>query len=203
MTLLHGSARPARARRGPGCGRRSRRLSMNAGPARADGRLHLGTGAELRAATCVAAELLRAESQLETLAAGAHADVIVLDGDPLGGHRAARRSSRAHAAGHPGRCRRPCSAEMRPRRTHASKQRRSAGYARAKSDRLRAHTETERTPLCFDDQGRACAERGVGAGTTCWSPEGSLIPPRGSSAPGGRVKDACRAPLRGRAAPGS
>ena len=43
----------------------------------------MGTGAELRAATCVAAELLRAESQLETLAAGAHADVIVLDGDPL------------------------------------------------------------------------------------------------------------------------
>jgi imidazolonepropionase-like amidohydrolase len=37
------------------------------------------------AATCVAAELLRAESQLETLAAGAHADVIVLDGDPLEG----------------------------------------------------------------------------------------------------------------------
>jgi imidazolonepropionase-like amidohydrolase len=31
----------------------------------------------------VAAELLRAESQLETLAAGAHADVIMLDGDPL------------------------------------------------------------------------------------------------------------------------
>jgi imidazolonepropionase-like amidohydrolase len=31
----------------------------------------------------VAAELLRAESQLETLAAGAHADVIVLDGYPL------------------------------------------------------------------------------------------------------------------------
>jgi imidazolonepropionase-like amidohydrolase len=31
----------------------------------------------------VAAELLRAESQLETLAAGPHADVIVLDGDPL------------------------------------------------------------------------------------------------------------------------
>jgi hypothetical protein len=35
------------------------------------------------AATCVAAELLRAEGQLETLAAGDHADVIVLDGDPL------------------------------------------------------------------------------------------------------------------------
>jgi hypothetical protein len=33
----------------------------------------------------VAADLLRAESQLETLAAGAHADVIVLDGDPLEG----------------------------------------------------------------------------------------------------------------------
>jgi imidazolonepropionase-like amidohydrolase len=31
----------------------------------------------------VAAELLRAEGQLEILAAGAHADVIVLDGDPL------------------------------------------------------------------------------------------------------------------------
>ena len=30
-------------------------------------------------------ELLRAEGQLETLAAGAHADVIVLDGDPLEG----------------------------------------------------------------------------------------------------------------------
>jgi imidazolonepropionase-like amidohydrolase len=40
-------------------------------------------GAELRAATCVAAELPHAEGQLETLAAGAHADVIVLDGDPL------------------------------------------------------------------------------------------------------------------------
>jgi imidazolonepropionase-like amidohydrolase len=35
------------------------------------------------AATYVAAGLLRTESQLETLAAGAHADVIVLDGDPL------------------------------------------------------------------------------------------------------------------------
>jgi imidazolonepropionase-like amidohydrolase len=31
----------------------------------------------------VTAEPLRAEGQLETLAAGAHADVIVLDGDPL------------------------------------------------------------------------------------------------------------------------
>jgi hypothetical protein len=31
----------------------------------------------------VAAELLPAESQLPTLAAGAHANVIVLDGDPL------------------------------------------------------------------------------------------------------------------------
>lgn len=30
-----------------------------------------------------AAELLRAVGQLETLAARAHADVIVLDGDPL------------------------------------------------------------------------------------------------------------------------
>jgi hypothetical protein len=39
--------------------------------------------AELRAATCVAAEPLRAEGQLEALAAGALADVIVLDGDPL------------------------------------------------------------------------------------------------------------------------
>jgi imidazolonepropionase-like amidohydrolase len=37
----------------------------------------------VRAATCAAAELLRAEGQLGTLAAGAHADVIVLDGDPL------------------------------------------------------------------------------------------------------------------------
>ena len=35
------------------------------------------------AATGVAAERLRAESKLQTLAAGAHADVIVLDGDPL------------------------------------------------------------------------------------------------------------------------
>jgi imidazolonepropionase-like amidohydrolase len=35
------------------------------------------------AATWVAAERLRADGQLETLAAGAHADVIVLDGDPL------------------------------------------------------------------------------------------------------------------------
>ena len=31
----------------------------------------------------VAAELLHAEGQLGTLAAGAHADAIVLDGDPL------------------------------------------------------------------------------------------------------------------------
>jgi imidazolonepropionase-like amidohydrolase len=37
----------------------------------------------IRAATCVGAELLRADGQLGTLAAGAHADVIVLDGDPL------------------------------------------------------------------------------------------------------------------------
>jgi len=37
----------------------------------------------IRAATCVAAELLRAEGQLGTLAPGAHADMIVLDGDPL------------------------------------------------------------------------------------------------------------------------
>jgi imidazolonepropionase-like amidohydrolase len=37
----------------------------------------------IRAATSVAAELLHAEGQLGTLAAGAHADVIVLDGDPL------------------------------------------------------------------------------------------------------------------------
>ena len=44
-----------------------------------------GTWARMRnpAATCVAAGLLRAEGQLKTLAAGAHADVIVLDGDPL------------------------------------------------------------------------------------------------------------------------
>jgi hypothetical protein len=35
------------------------------------------------AATRVAAERLRAEDQLETLAADAHADVIVLDGDRL------------------------------------------------------------------------------------------------------------------------
>ena len=35
------------------------------------------------AARCVAAELLRAEGQPGTLAAGAHADVAVLDGDPL------------------------------------------------------------------------------------------------------------------------
>jgi imidazolonepropionase-like amidohydrolase len=37
----------------------------------------------IRAATSTAAELLRAEGELGTLAAGAHADVIVLDGDPL------------------------------------------------------------------------------------------------------------------------
>lgn len=37
----------------------------------------------IRAATCTGAELLRAEGQLGTLAVGAHADVIVLDGDPL------------------------------------------------------------------------------------------------------------------------
>ena len=37
----------------------------------------------IRAATCGAAELLCAQGQLGTLAAGAHADVIVLDGDPL------------------------------------------------------------------------------------------------------------------------
>jgi imidazolonepropionase-like amidohydrolase len=37
----------------------------------------------IRAATCVAAELLRAEGQLGTHAAGAHADVIVLGGDRL------------------------------------------------------------------------------------------------------------------------
>jgi imidazolonepropionase-like amidohydrolase len=37
----------------------------------------------IRAATCVGAELLRADGQLGTLAPGAHADVIVLDGDPL------------------------------------------------------------------------------------------------------------------------
>ena len=59
------------------------RLEHERRPARVDGRLHLGTDAELRAATCVAAELLRVEGQFETLAAGAHADVIVLDGDPL------------------------------------------------------------------------------------------------------------------------
>jgi hypothetical protein len=52
-------------------------------PARVDGRLHLGTDTEPRAATRRAAKLLRAEGQLETLAAGAHADVHVLDGDPL------------------------------------------------------------------------------------------------------------------------
>jgi hypothetical protein len=44
-------------------------LSMNEGLRVSMGRLHLGTDAELRAATCVAAELLRAEGQLETLAA--------------------------------------------------------------------------------------------------------------------------------------
>ena len=37
----------------------------------------------IRAATSVAADLLHAEGQLGTLAVGAHADVIVLDGDPL------------------------------------------------------------------------------------------------------------------------
>jgi imidazolonepropionase-like amidohydrolase len=37
----------------------------------------------IRAATCTGAELLCADGQLGTLAAGAHADVIVLDGDPL------------------------------------------------------------------------------------------------------------------------
>ena len=36
-----------------------------------------------RAATRVAAERLRAEERLETLAADAHADVIVPDSDPL------------------------------------------------------------------------------------------------------------------------
>jgi imidazolonepropionase-like amidohydrolase len=75
------------ARRGHAEGRvavdEAGRLEHERGPARVDGRLHLGTGAELRAATCVAAELLRAEGQLEALAAGAHADVIVLEGDPL------------------------------------------------------------------------------------------------------------------------
>ena len=37
----------------------------------------------IRAATSTAAELLCADGQLGTLAAGAHADLIVLDGDPL------------------------------------------------------------------------------------------------------------------------
>ena len=48
-----------------------------------------------------------------------------------------------------------------------------------------------------------CAERGVGAGTTCWSPEGPLSRQGDYRLPGGRLKDALRAPLRGRAAPGS
>jgi imidazolonepropionase-like amidohydrolase len=37
----------------------------------------------IRAATCTAAQLLQADGQLGTLAAGAHADVIVVDADPL------------------------------------------------------------------------------------------------------------------------
>ena len=56
-------------------------LSMNEGL-----RVSMGgcTWARMRnsAATRVAAEGLRAEDQPETLAADAHADVIVLDGDP-------------------------------------------------------------------------------------------------------------------------
>jgi hypothetical protein len=87
---------------------------MNGGLARVDGRLHVGTSAGLRAATCVAAELLRAESQLETLAAGAHADVIVLDGYPLEDI-----GLPADPAAHmplviPGRCRRPAALTRGP-----------------------------------------------------------------------------------------
>jgi hypothetical protein len=58
------------------------RLSMNEGL-----RVSMGgcTWARMRhsAATCVAAEPPRAKGQLQTLAAGAHADVIVLGGDSL------------------------------------------------------------------------------------------------------------------------
>ena len=44
-----------------------------------------GADAELRAAAGMAAEPLRAEGQFGTLAADAHADVIMLDGDPREG----------------------------------------------------------------------------------------------------------------------
>ena len=57
-------------------------LSMNEGL-----RVSMGGCAWARmrnsATTCVAVELLRAEDRLEILAAGTHADEIVLDGDPL------------------------------------------------------------------------------------------------------------------------
>jgi cytosine/adenosine deaminase-related metal-dependent hydrolase len=66
------------------------------------------------AATCVAAELLRAESQLETLAAGARADVIVLDGDPLEGIGLLADLAAHMPAGHPGRCRRPAALTCGP-----------------------------------------------------------------------------------------
>jgi hypothetical protein len=66
------------------------------------------------AATRVAAERLRAEDQLETLAADAHADVIVLDGDPLEDIGLLADPAAHMALGHPGRCRRPAALTRSP-----------------------------------------------------------------------------------------
>jgi hypothetical protein len=62
----------------------------------------------------VAAELLRAEGQLETLAAGAHADVIVLDGDPLEDIGPLADPAAHMALVIPGRCRRPAALTRGP-----------------------------------------------------------------------------------------
>jgi hypothetical protein len=66
------------------------------------------------AATRVAAERLRAEDQPGTLAADAHADVIVLDGDPLEDIGLLADPAAHMALGHPGRCRRPAALRRSP-----------------------------------------------------------------------------------------
>lgn len=66
------------------------------------------------AATCVAAERLRAEGQLGTPCGRCSCGCGGAGRRSAGGHRAARRSSRAYGAGHPGRCRRPAALTRGP-----------------------------------------------------------------------------------------
>jgi hypothetical protein len=81
--------------------------------------------------------------------------------------------------------------------------RRTTSSAHVKGGAVMPRQPSRTNTSLFRCQGSGCAERGVGAGTTCWSPEGSLSRCGDYRLPGGRLKDALRAPLRGRAAPGS